>query len=232
MEWELQCGNNGIRAARVFIGECAPVSDMGFQQKVWGTIGFGTVDTFGVVSKVNDTVLDSLEISRLVVMLVEHPVLPRCAWWSRERPRALIGLELTPVMSVLHKELHMLTDMNLYNDRRIVLNIVRQVLEIFTRKTKLMASLFKNYSDSLVLFHRLAMHVLYSFDLQRGHSRIGGGHVSLPLLLFLAPLGVCVELWFLDLFVTVVAAHCGWLAATHPEKVYYVLEEAWFRWTD
>ena len=53
------------------------------------------------------------------------------------------------------------------------------------------------------------MHILYSLDLQRGHSRMGWGHVSLPLLFFLAVLGVGVELGFLDLFVAVVAAHCG-----------------------
>lgn len=76
-----------------------------------------------IVCKVYDSVLNSLEISCLRVLLIEHSVLPSRPGLPAETARTFIGLKLAPVMGVLNKEGHMLGDMNVDDDWGVVFNI-------------------------------------------------------------------------------------------------------------
>lgn len=76
-ESKFQRGNAGVCAARVLISKSASVSDMRFEQKVRGAIAFGTINAFGIIGKIDNSVFNSLIIRGLTVILIKHPILPR-----------------------------------------------------------------------------------------------------------------------------------------------------------
>ena len=68
-------------------------------------------------------------------------------------------------MSILDEEVHMLGDMNVDDDRRIVLHIKLQIVEIFERVAHLLDPSLKRGLDLVVLLLGLEGHVLHGFYL-------------------------------------------------------------------
>ena len=76
-------------------------------------------------------------------------------------------------MSILDEEVHMLGDMNVDDDRRIVLHIKLQIVEIFERVAHLLDPSLKRGLDLVVLLLGLEGHVLHGFYLQGSHPCAG-----------------------------------------------------------
>ena len=68
-------------------------------------------------------------------------------------------------MSILDEEVHMLGDMNVDDDRRIVLHIKLQIVEIFERVAHFLDPSLKRGLDLVVLLLGLEGHVLHGFYL-------------------------------------------------------------------
>ena len=222
-ESEFQRGNTSVSAAWVLISKSAPISDMRFEQKVRGAIAFGTINTFGIIGKIDHSVFNPLKIRSLTVTLIKHPILPRCSRSPWQWSWTLICLKLIPVMCVFHKKFHMFADMNLNDNRGVVLNVVGKIFEIFTWVSQFVDFLLELFPGCFVLFYGLFVHVLDCFCLEGCHSGEGWLDVSLPLFFPLAVFCVEGKLCSADFLVTVVATHCCWLS-TKTKKSNGLLE--------
>ena len=147
---------------------------MSLQQKVRRTVGFSAVDSFGVICKINHSIFNSLKICRYAIMFIEHPIFPASSWWTWKGARAFVGLKLVAVVGVLHKELHMLADVNLDYDWRIVLYVKLQVLQVLCRVTHFVHSLLQWWPNAFMLFSWLLVHVQHSLYLKWCHSGMFG----------------------------------------------------------
>jgi hypothetical protein len=123
LETIFECGYGSSSCAGVHVREGAPLPDVLLEQEVAPAVAAAALDTLGIVSEVDNPILHSFEVSGLAILVAEHPVFPRCAGGSAERTRALVGLELAAVVSVLDEEFHVLRDMDVNNDGSIIFNV-------------------------------------------------------------------------------------------------------------
>ena len=110
-------------------------SDMFLQKHIGFTVTCTYADTFRVIGKVNHTILDSLEVTCLVVMIVEHSIFPVSSAGSTKTSRAFVGLKLASIVSIFDEELHMLGYVTVDNDWSIVLQVKLKVVEVLDGKS-------------------------------------------------------------------------------------------------
>lgn len=126
-ETELQRCDAWISTTWIFISKSTSISYMRFQQKVWKSVRICAFYTFWIIGKVDNTIFDSFEICRFIVILIEHSIFPSGSWRPRKRPWAFVSFKLTSVMGVFQEKLHVFAHMNLDDDWGIVFNVKLQV---------------------------------------------------------------------------------------------------------
>lgn len=137
------------------------------------SVANASADSLWIICEVDDSVLNSLEISRFCVLLIEHAVLPSRSGLPAETSRTFVGLKLTPVVSILDKEVHMLGDMNMDDDWSIILHIELQIVEIFKCIPHFFDPRLKCGFDFIVFFLGFEDHVLHGIHLQGSHPCAG-----------------------------------------------------------
>jgi hypothetical protein len=94
------------------------------------TITTTDTDSFGVVGKVDHSVLNPLKVFCFAIHFIEHSVFPTDARRPAQRPRTLVRLKLTSIVSVLDEELHVFRDVNVNNDRSVIFDVKLKIVEI------------------------------------------------------------------------------------------------------
>lgn len=141
-----------------------------FQQHIWCTITCTTVYSLGVICKVDHSILNPLKIRGFTIFFVEHPILPSSSASSTQTSWTFVCFKLTSVMSILDKELHMLWDMTMDDDRCIIFNIKLQIIEILYWITQFFYSLLNSSFHIIMFFFRFIVHMKHCIHLKMCHS--------------------------------------------------------------
>lgn len=96
---------------------------MGLKHEVWYSIAWGTVNSLGVISEVNNTIFNSLMIIRSWILFVKHSIFPLSSRLPAQRAWAFASFKLISVMGILDKKLHVLGDMHMNDDGCIILYV-------------------------------------------------------------------------------------------------------------
>lgn len=100
-----------------------------FEKKVRGAIIFSLLNSFGIISKINNTIFNPLKIDGILILLIKHNIFFIKSILPIKCSRTCIGLKLTSIMSIIDEKLHMFyVDMNDYWS--IVLDVVLEIGEI------------------------------------------------------------------------------------------------------
>lgn len=130
LKTELQGCDTCIMWTRILIGQCTSITDMAFQEKIWRTIGLGTLNSLWIIGKVNYSVFYPFKVNSFIVFIIEHSIFPLDSRLSTQWTWTLICFKLISVVCILDKKLHMLTYMNLNDYRRVILNVKLKILKI------------------------------------------------------------------------------------------------------
>ena len=115
----------------IHVCKSTSLSHMFFYKQIRLSISSTTLDSFWIICKVYYSILNSLEVSCFVIFIIKHSIFPINSWLPTETSWTFIGFKLTSIVSILYEELHMLWNMNMDNDRSIILNVELKVVEIF-----------------------------------------------------------------------------------------------------
>ena len=93
------------------------------EQEVARSIPSCHAHSLGVIGEIYHTVLDPLKVSSPTILLIKNPILPLRPGLPTQSPRAFPSLKLVPVMGIVDKELHVFGNMDVNNDRSVVLGV-------------------------------------------------------------------------------------------------------------
>lgn len=126
-----ECTDGSTCTWRVHICHCTSISYMLFQQKVRLAITWTHSNSIRIICEIHSTIFYSFKILCIMMHFIEHSILPRHPRRSTQWTGWLWSFKLTPIMSILNKELKMSIRMNMYYNWSIVNNIMIKILQIF-----------------------------------------------------------------------------------------------------
>jgi hypothetical protein len=130
MVTEFESPNSRIRRTRIHISERTPTPHLTLQQKIRRPVPRTRPDPLWIIRKVNGPVLHPLKPCGRTIPVREHAILPARPGPVAQTPRRSLRLELVPVVSVLHEEVHVAADVDMHDYGCVVLEVVVHGLEV------------------------------------------------------------------------------------------------------
>lgn len=126
-----QGSNSSVLCAGVVISKSASVSDIWVKHKVWETIASAAWDSFIIISEVQSSILYFVERFSIFIFVIKNSIFPACSLTQVTRTWSFSCFKLVSIVSIFDKILHVLINMDMNYNLRVICNMAIKFRQIF-----------------------------------------------------------------------------------------------------